>query len=281
MRITCVVDNNTGSPDPARAVHKARGSLLSEHGLSLLIETDAGRKVLLDTGSTERAFANNLQCLGLKPSDMDAVFISHGHYDHLGALPLLIREGVTCHTHPLTFKGDRYHSSSGHLRFIGASKELLRMLEDHPPICSSQPHELVPGVRTTGEVLRSTSFEVPEHFVIERDGKASPDLIMEEQGLCVSTAQGTAVLTGCGHAGIVNIVSQVRSQGDEAIRMVMGGFHLMGSSPEVLQRTVEGLHRLGVENVAPMHCTGFPATKLFADSFPGFVYFGTGCYIDL
>lgn len=281
MRITCVVDNNTGSPDPSRAVQKARGSLLSEHGLSLLIETDAGRKVLLDTASTERAFANNLQCLGLKPSDLDAVFISHGHYDHLGALPLFLREGVPCHTHPLTFKGERYYSSSGHRRYIGAPKELLRMLEDHPPICSSQPHELVPGVRTTGEVLRSTSFEVPEHFVIERDGNSSPDLIMEEQGLCVSTDHGTVVLTGCGHAGIVNIVSQVRSQGDEDIRMVMGGFHLVGSSPEVLQRTVEGLHRLGVENVAPMHCTGFPATKLFADSFPGFAYFGTGCYMDL
>ena len=63
--------------------------------------------------------------------------------------------------------------------------------------------------------------------------------------------------------------------------MVMGGFHLGGASPVTLLKTMDGLKRLGVEKVAPMHCTGFQATKMFSDRFPGFELFGTGCYQDL
>jgi len=281
LRLTCVVDNNTGTADPSRSMNKVRGNLLSEHGLSLLIETDQGRRVLLDTASTERTFRNNLDCLGLRPGDLDAVFISHGHYDHLGALPFLLREGVPCHTHPLTFQAKRYSDASGPRRYIGASPELLSLLEEHPPICDSAPRELVPGVSTTGEIMRTTSFEVPSSFVIDRGGVDFPDLIQEEQAIYVSTKKGPLLLTGCGHAGIVNIVSQVRQLTGQDICLVAGGFHLGGTSPDRLARTISGLKGLGVENIAPMHCTGFQATKAFADNFSGFKLMGSGCYIDI
>ena len=193
----------------------------------------------------------------------------------------MIREGVPCYTHPLTSQGKRYSDSSGPRRYIGASAELLSLLDEHPPICCKEPRELVPGVSTTGEVTRTTSYEVPSSFVIERNGIEAPDLIQEEQALCVSTGKGLLVLTGCGHAGIVNIVSQVRQQSERNIFLVAGGFHLGGASPERLAKTMEGLKGLGVDKVAPMHCTGFQATKAFADHFPGFELLGTGCYIEL
>lgn len=281
MRLTCVVDDNSGVGDPSRSILKAGGDLLSEHGLSLLLETERGKKVLLDTGSSEKAFLNNLASLGLKPDDIDKVFISHGHYDHLGGLPILLKAGVPCHTHPDTFLGKRFVEASGRVREIGPSTELLSLLKENPPVYDDRPRELVPGVCTTGEIPRRNDFETPSSFLIERDGKRVRDLIMEEQGLSVSTKKGLLVLTGCGHPGIVNILTHVRMHTGEKIFMAAGGFHLWKAEAELLRRTVEGVKALGLTKVAPMHCSGFAAMKVFSDRFPGFELLGTGCVMEL
>jgi len=281
LRLTCLVDDNSGTANPLHSISKAPGNFLAEHGLSILIETDRGKKVLLDTGSSKETFQHNLELVGLRPKDIDLVFISHGHYDHLGALPVLLREGVPVHTHPLTFQGRRFVETSGVRKEIGPSAELLSLLKENPPVYDDRPKELVTDVSTSGEVFRRTDFEKPVSFLIERNGETAQDIIKEEQALYLSTRNGLVVLTGCGHPGIVNILTQAQMSTGRKLLMAAGGFHMWKADADVLLKTMDGVKRTGVSKVAPMHCTGFAATKTFSDRFPGFLLLGAGCSMEL
>jgi 7,8-dihydropterin-6-yl-methyl-4-(beta-D-ribofuranosyl)aminobenzene 5'-phosphate synthase len=255
---------------------------LAEHGFSVLIEADCGKRVLFDTGASRMVFDHNLALFGVKPTDIDAAVISHGHYDHLGGLPALIEAKVPIYTHRMTFSGKRYVRIPGAPdRLISPSAEILALLPQARLNLSSAPLEVVPGVRTSGEVQRNSQFEMASSFLREDSGALVADNIMDEQALFVSTKKGIMVVTGCGHPGIVNIVQQAKRQLDRKVFMVVGGLHMGMAAPDRILRTMEALKNLGVEHVAPMHCSGFTAMKSLSDRFVGFDLMVAGSQLEI
>jgi 7,8-dihydropterin-6-yl-methyl-4-(beta-D-ribofuranosyl)aminobenzene 5'-phosphate synthase len=287
VRIISVVDNTSGTSfnysKIVKRLDRPNRHFLSEHGLSILVETDEGKKILVDTGASPMVFEHNLSLLGFKPSDIDAVFISHGHYDHLGGLVSMIDAGVPIYGDPKIFSLKRFAVAvDGTKRDISAPKELIEALPRAKLNLSSASVEIVPGVKTSGQIVRESKFEVPDRFLKEEaEGNQVNDDVLEEQALFIQTKKGLVILSGCGHPGIVNVVTQAKRSFDKRIYMVIGGFHLSSANQDRIRKTMDGLKALGVDRIAPTHCTGFEALKMMSDRFVGFDMLPSGSEINI
>jgi len=250
--------------------------LTGEHGLSLLIEHD-GHGVLFDAGASDLV-ARNAEAAGLDEAlgSVEAIVLSHGHYDHTGGLVAALRVG-----HPLgrtrddamrvVVRPDFFHVKvrrDDDLGYIG------------PPLTRSEfrmqgasfdeadgPTEILPDTFVTGEIEPAVTWEEPgqELGIEQADGSVVPDPFREELALAYRTGRGLVVLVGCAHRGIVNSVRAAqRAAGDERVVAVLGGAHLRSASPERIKRTVQELLRLEPELVALGHCTGTRAEASMA-----------------
>jgi 7,8-dihydropterin-6-yl-methyl-4-(beta-D-ribofuranosyl)aminobenzene 5'-phosphate synthase len=246
--------------------------LVAEHGFSALVTTRRGTSthtLLFDTGVSPYGLSDNMARLDLDASAIEAVVLSHGHFDHAGGFAGLSRlrgrAGVPLTLHPLVWTPRR-------VQFPGRPEWQLPTLsrraleaEGFEVIERRQPSELLDGsVLITGEVDRTTDFETGMKFhEAYRDGQWEPDpLILDDQALVVNLrGQGLVVLTGCGHAGAVNICRYaMRLTGVDRLAGLFGGFHLTGPAFEpVIAPTVAALQSLAPAIVVPAHCTGWKA----------------------
>jgi len=266
---------------PALREGKTRDAPVAQHGFSALVEIRKGDRVhrlLFDTGVTPGGCVDNLRRLGRDPADIAAIVCSHGHFDHTTGLSGLIgrtaRAGLPVLIHPEFWTRRRLAIPDSEPFELPTTSR--RALEDagFDVIEQRQPSFLYDrSLLVTGEVDRVTGFEkgFPAHQAW-RDGAWEPDpLVLDDQALIADVAErGLVVLTGCGHAGVINICRYAqRLTGTGKLHAVIGGFHLSGRLFEpIIGDTVSALAELGPDVIVPAHCTGWKATHAIARHLP-------------
>jgi 7,8-dihydropterin-6-yl-methyl-4-(beta-D-ribofuranosyl)aminobenzene 5'-phosphate synthase len=248
----------------------ARG-VQGEHGLAFWIDTGE-HCLLFDTGQG-LVLADNARALHLDLDAVDTIVLSHGHYDHTGGLVAVLRETdgrVTVHAHPDALL-PKYRQGEAGVRDIGMPEPCrAAVLGERCRFAPSrQSAEVAPGMRTTGEIPRRHPEEAPgEAFWRDPEGRET-DLLRDDQALFMETAQGTVVLLGCAHAGVINTLEHVRGlTAGRPIRAVLGGLHLRAAGEERLRWTTLALRRFEIDLLVPMHCTGQQAVAALGAAFP-------------
>jgi len=274
----------------------APDTLLAEHGFSALVTVEKGgrkRTVLFDAGVTPDGMVENMRRMDLSPKDVETVVLSHGHFDHTTGLEGFIgaiggRANLPVVIHPEFWARRRIVvpgrepfeiPSTSRPALLGAGFEIT---EDRRPSFVLDGSLLV-----TGEVDRTTEFEqgFPIHQALRGEEWTPDPLILDDQALIANVrGKGLVVLTGCGHAGIVNIVRYAQKLTDvDEVCAIVGGFHLGGVLFEaIIPPTVAALQEIAPSHILPAHCAGWAAQVALSAAMPeAFVTPAVGTRLEL
>lgn len=247
-------------------------ALIAEHGFSVLVtvtKNGTGHQILFDAGVSPDGVTENMRRLDVDPSAIETIVCSHGHFDHTTGLDGLIRRLGTVNLpvliHPHFWRRRRVMipgrdpleiPTTSRRALVDAGFDVIE--EGHPTFLFHR------SVLVTGEVPRTTGYEPgfpPQQAWL--DGRWEPDpLVLDDQALIVDIKdKGLLVITGCGHAGIVNICRYAqRLTKQRPLYAVMGGFHLNGPLFEpLIPRVLDDLYALAPAVIVPAHCTGWRA----------------------
>jgi len=268
-------------PRVGDTVGEKQSRLIAEHGFCALVTVIADgqrESILFDAGLSPDGVLHNIDILETPLADVRAIVLSHGHADHTGALIGLLRRlgkrELPLIAHPDAFLQRKVVIPDGREVKLpppdrGALlQEGVELVEDREPSLLLDKRALV-----TGQVARTTDFEkgFPIHHSLV-DGRWQPDpWIYDDQALVFHVrGKGLAILTGCGHAGVINIIRHARNvTGIENVYAVIGGFHLSGPLFEaIIPQTVEELQKAAPQVAVPGHCTGWKAVHAIARAMP-------------
>lgn len=240
--------------------------LLGEHGIAFHLNAD-GRSILFDTGQG-LTLTHNADHLGLDLSTLEAIVLSHGHYDHTGGLPAVLQRtgSVDIYLHPQAVQ-PKFNRDG---KDIGAPSEALTALSKAKTLhMVEKPCEILPGLYATGPIPRRNAFEDTGGPFYCDAHKHTEDLIPDDQALYARLPEGIVVILGCCHAGVVNTLEYISELTDGApVHALVGGTHLLRADAERLAHTAGLLDTLGVKVLAPNHCTGLNAQCYLRGRFP-------------
>jgi 7,8-dihydropterin-6-yl-methyl-4-(beta-D-ribofuranosyl)aminobenzene 5'-phosphate synthase len=249
----------------------------ASHGLSLLITAHGpggARTMLFDGGPVDMSMARNAPRLGVNFAAIDAMMLSHGHWDHAGGLPQalsMLPEGkrVPLYLHPGMFaeRGMR-QSDGGVLPMDPVPSPAGWAAMGADPVVSAEPLSVLDGLfQISGEIPRVTGYERGLPGQVARADDTAPwvadELLMDERFLAVRLkGKGLVIFSACSHAGVVNVLHEARRLfPGERLHAVMGGFHLSGENEAIIPQTVRDLGGFGLELIIPAHCTGWRAVN--------------------
>lgn len=253
-------------------------------GLSVLLTATSGEirhKMLFDVGPEGYIFLRNSKNLGVDLRDVEEIGISHGHWDHMGALLPALSEitefgnrRVPVHVNPGMFLIRGARLTSGEVvpfQLVPSVEEMTRMgaqvVNDFSERCLLEDFFYI-----SGEIPRVTPFEKgrTDHLGRKTDIEPwTPDpLLMDERYLAVNLKErGLLLFSSCSHAGIINVLESAKSIFNMPIFGVFGGLHLVGSLEKIIPDTIENLKRFDLQQIVPAHCTGFRALYALLDQF--------------
>lgn len=304
VTVTVLVDNMTdmlltSTPVVKRYTQESGEPLLAEHGLSLLIDLkNEGIKILWDGGITHVALNENMRRMKIDPSAINKIVLSHGHPDHIIALTDIIKkiagtpkarnwdkeiqaneitdwidsQQVPLISHPAAYR-ERWKvfaDGSKYGPMITPKDEWKASGAEI--IVSEDPYRLSGGCWTTGQIPRLT-FEksgTPPIFAYREGTNFVRDFVDDDQAIILNIKdKGLVVVAGCAHSGIINTINYAQKISRvNKVYAVLGGFHLISSTKEEIQMTIDELKKFNPVMVVPSHCTGFPAINQFALQMP-------------
>ena len=260
---------------------RAPDALIAEHGFSMLVTVHKGasvHRVLFDAGTSPDGVTENLRRLAIDPGSIEAIVCSHGHFDHTTGIDGLIRAvgrmNMPILLHPHFWRRRRVVLPG--YEPIELPSTSRRALDEagFDVIEEQQPSFLFDrSVLITGEVPRTTGYEPgfpPQQAWIGGGWQPDP-LVLDDQALIVNvTGRGLVVITGCGHAGVINIARYAqRLTGGQPLYALLGGFHLNGPLFEpLIPRVLDELAAMNPGVLVPAHCTGWRAQHAMSARFP-------------
>jgi len=257
----------------------------ANHGLSCLITAHRGphaHTILFDSGPEAAAFEHNTGRLGVDLGAVEAIVLSHGHWDHAGGMLWAIeliraRNGgrpLPYYAHPDMFRTRARQLPDGSMLPMEDVPSVEALTAHGAQVVSTRESQsFLDGMfYVSGEIPRVTGFEtgLPFHFARTLAGnwEADPWLI-DERWLAVNvTGKGLVVFTACSHAGVVNVLKDARQRfADVPLYAVVGGLHLSGATEKIIPQTVDAMKEFGLTVIAAGHCTGWRAMSALANTF--------------
>jgi 7,8-dihydropterin-6-yl-methyl-4-(beta-D-ribofuranosyl)aminobenzene 5'-phosphate synthase len=300
LEITVIVDNATDSLSSNPAFVETEFAFLrrqgmkwlsgkclccAAHGLSCLITTHrAGQShtLLFDTGPDEWVFERNATRLGAPLGRVEAMVLSHGHWDHAGAMPRALQmitqtnggKSVPVFLHPEMFalRATKTPNGAMHEMEKVPSVDVLSGNGGDVVVTRDEQSVLNDSFHISGEIPRVTPFErgMPGQHRQMPDGSWTLDeLLPDERYVSVHVAgKGQVVFTACSHAGLINVLLAARQRfPDVPLYGVVGGFHLSGATEKIIPDTVASLAQFNLKLIAAGHCTGWRALNALATAF--------------